>query len=227
MSLTALLCRLRSLLPILCALCFQLCPVLHEAHTPTHPCVHAGIPPGNQALLFAGRTLCPDSALLLDELQLDRFNLAQEAVIYMQPLLSQPVRVYLAQPAGASSTAASATATAPRQVFCEVVEAGSSLANILLLLVQRGLAQPHQQPQQQHRPQQQPPTDSSSMAVVVKRQDGSGCPRVHVHEGCTIQRLQETIWAAEGVAAGTLTFCQQAHDGCLQVAFTAAARDDM
>jgi hypothetical protein len=38
----------------------------------------AGTPVGNQALLFAGRHLGPDSALLLDELQLDSYSLAHE-----------------------------------------------------------------------------------------------------------------------------------------------------
>lgn len=38
----------------------------------------AGIPPANQALLFAGQVLGPDSALLLDELHLDSFSLSNE-----------------------------------------------------------------------------------------------------------------------------------------------------
>lgn len=40
--------------------------------------VLAGTPVGNQALLFAGRHLGPDSALLLEELQLDSYSLAHE-----------------------------------------------------------------------------------------------------------------------------------------------------
>lgn len=46
------------------------------------PCIvltaPSGIPVSNQALLFAGRHLGPDSALLLDELQLDSYSLAHE-----------------------------------------------------------------------------------------------------------------------------------------------------
>lgn len=38
----------------------------------------AGTPDSNQALLFAGRQLGPDAALLLDELQLDSYSLAHE-----------------------------------------------------------------------------------------------------------------------------------------------------
>jgi hypothetical protein len=38
----------------------------------------AGTPISNQALLFAGRQLGPDTALLLDELQLDSYSLAHE-----------------------------------------------------------------------------------------------------------------------------------------------------
>jgi hypothetical protein len=36
-----------------------------------------------------------------------------------------------------------------------------------------------------------------SSSVVVKRQDGSCCSKVHVDEGCTIEQLLEAIWEVE------------------------------
>lgn len=39
---------------------------------------HAGVAVGQQLLLFAGQVLCPDTALLLEDLGLDRFSLAHE-----------------------------------------------------------------------------------------------------------------------------------------------------
>jgi hypothetical protein len=40
--------------------------------------VVTGVPAHQQLLLFAGQVLCPDSALLLDHLGLDKFSLAHE-----------------------------------------------------------------------------------------------------------------------------------------------------
>lgn len=47
-------------------------------HRPCLLCGCTGTPVGNQALLFAGRHLGPDSALLLEELQLDSYSLGHE-----------------------------------------------------------------------------------------------------------------------------------------------------
>jgi hypothetical protein len=40
--------------------------------------VFSGVPVHQQLLLFAGQVLCPDSALLLEHLGLDKFSLAHE-----------------------------------------------------------------------------------------------------------------------------------------------------
>jgi hypothetical protein len=39
------------------------------------------VPASHQVLLFAGRQLAPDSALLLHDLHLDSFSLAQEVCV--------------------------------------------------------------------------------------------------------------------------------------------------
>lgn len=119
----------------------------------------------------------------------------------MQRQLSDPLRVYLSQPG-----------TAPSQQQAEMVEASSTLRNIMGLLTTRHLTT---------RPF---PSDPSAAAageakstsaaadcsscnstgsvvlpscVVVKRQDGSCCSRVHVTEGCTVQELVETVEQVE------------------------------
>jgi hypothetical protein len=140
----------------------------------------------------------------------------------MQPQLSQPIRVYLsAQPGGAKL-----------RLFPEVVEASSTLANIQELLTQRQLTcadfpplcgqslismSAHSSGRSSsaggaHAAAQA--TGSSrrgaavgSTNVVVKRQDGSCCSRVHVDEGCTIEGLLEAIWEVEVRRSATCS-CQ-------------------
>ncbi|WIA22995.1 hypothetical protein OEZ86_009913 [Tetradesmus obliquus] len=205
-----------------------------------------GVPVHQQLLLFAGQVLCPDSALLLDHLGLDKFSLAHEVVVYMQRQLAEPVLVYLCQPG-----------PAPCQLHAETVEAHSTLANIMGLLQQRKLAsRPFPVAAGAASTQRQGPAaarasthssrssvaDSSSggagtgsagesaaggsvilpSCVVVKRQDGSCCSRVRVTEGCSISQLQDTIQQVEGVAPSHLSFCQ-AQDGCLHVVWGPSA----
>lgn len=198
----------------------------------------AGTPPGQQALLFAGRQLAPDDAVLLPDLRLADYNLGGALVVYLQPRLAAPVRIFLTRRAGDPAAAA------PRQAWPELVEAASTLGNVARLLAVRGLSA----------------GDFPAEVVVVKRADGSGCPRVCVRLGDSVQRLLDAIWQAEvrardlscwhataarlrsastgqadarrlapthasvrlraqGVAVASVTFCQQAGDGCLQATF--------
>jgi len=148
--------------------------------------------------------------------------LVLQVVVYMQPQLSQPVRVYLSKQPGSANC----------RMFPEVVEASSTLANIQDLLAERQLtcmpfppAARSLQEAGQHASTsaQQPaapagaactstdgdaPTQAKGGAieagvaagssnVVVKRQDGSCCSKVCVEETCSIQELLEAIWEAE------------------------------
>jgi hypothetical protein len=152
----------------------------------------------------------------------------------MQPQLSQSIRVYLsAQPGGAKL-----------RLFPEIVEASSTLANIQQLLTQRQLTCTEFPPicsqgvistsahssgrdsraEGAHAAAraQQEVTGSSgrgaaagSTNVVVKRQDGSCCSRVHVDEGCTMERLLEAIWEVEVRASASATCSCDAISSCV------------
>lgn len=136
----------------------------------------------------------------------------QQVVVYMQPQLSQPVRVYLSTQPGGSN--------AKQRLFPEDVEATSTLTNIQDLLTQRQLTcMPFPPPAQTSSTggaaaagsaQGSARTSSSSSSggqagagaigssnVVVKRQDGSCCSKVQVEEGCTVQELLEAVWEVE------------------------------
>lgn len=141
----------------------------------------------------------------------------QQVVVYMQPQLSQPVRVYLSTQPGGSN--------AKQRLFPEVVEASSTLTNIQQLLTQHQLTcMPFPPPAQNSSiggaataaaaaagsAQGSARTSSSSSSggqagagaigssnVVVKRQDGSCCSKVQVEEGCTVQELLEAVWEVE------------------------------
>lgn len=139
----------------------------------------------------------------------------QQVVVYMQPQLSQPVRVYLSTQPGGSN--------AKQSLFPEVVEASSTLTNIQQLLEQRQLTcMPFPPPAQGQNGSTggaaaaagsahgSARTSSSSSGgrqagagaigssnVVVKRQDGSCCSKVQVEEGCTMQELLEALWEVE------------------------------
>eukprot|EP00878_Enallax_costatus_P043598 GHUV01051626.1.p1 GENE.GHUV01051626.1~~GHUV01051626.1.p1 ORF type:complete len:257 (+),score=87.20 GHUV01051626.1:404-1174(+) len=193
-----------------------------------------GVSPDQQLLMFAGRQLFPDSALLLDHLALDSYSLAHEVVVYMQRQLSEPLRIYLCHPG-----------TAPTQQQAEMVEASSTLSNIMNLLTTRHLstrpfpttaaALGSAAPAAANKPRaaglaSAGGTDSAVSSgsailpscVVVKRQDGSCSSKVHVTEDCTVQQLVETIEQVEGVSASHLTF-YQAPDGCLHVVYGPSA----
>jgi hypothetical protein len=137
-----------------------------------------------------------------------------QVVVYLQPRLSLPVRVYLCGQPG----------TPNLRMFPEVVEASSTLANIQELLQLRQLtcmafpAEEHSASipsaqQQQQQEQQQPAqacsssTSSGSSSVVVKRQDGSCCSRVCVGQQCTVQELLAALWEVEVSCSGN-TSCQ-------------------
>lgn len=139
-----------------------------------------------------------------------------QVVVYMQPQLSQPIRVYLSAQPGSANL----------RMYPEVVEAGSTLANIQDLLAQRQLTCTdfplHNNQTDQGLTSisaQGSARNSSSSAggsaqgcigsssgqgvaagssnVVVKRQNGSCCSKVRVEEDCSIQELLEAIWEVE------------------------------
>lgn len=138
----------------------------------------------------------------------------------MQQQLAEPVRVFLC-----TSCAAGASR---QQLHVELVEAGSSLANIMQLLHTRRVAtQPF--------PTVGPPagggassSDSSGIlagGVVVKRADGSCCSGVNVTEACSVHQLQAAIQRTDGCWPALLTF-HQAPDGCLHATYTVTAGSD-
>lgn len=66
-----------------CVVAQELMPGRMVPLFPPFCAVHAGVPAANQALLFAGRQLAPDSALLLTDLQLDKYSLAHEVCVVL------------------------------------------------------------------------------------------------------------------------------------------------
>jgi hypothetical protein len=156
--------------------------------------IFAGTPASNQALLFAGRPLAPDAALLLPELRLDAFSMGHEVVVYMQPLLTAPVRVYVTGQHGGSSCASS---VAGKRLHLEHVEAASSMANIQALLVTRGLTCAPFPSAATRGSCTAAGAEPSSSDVVVNRADGSCCARVRVNESSSLQELVAAIWQAE------------------------------
>jgi hypothetical protein len=129
-------------------------------------------------------------------------------VVYVQPQLAVPVRVFLTGPGPGNPSSA--------RLFPELVEADSSLANIQALLQQRQLTCTAFPPVVGRAGEAAGRSSSSSPAgagqqaaaaaaaaaggssnVVVKRQDGTCCSRVRVHEACSLQQLLEAIWQAE------------------------------
>ncbi|KAF8066382.1 TMEM45B [Scenedesmus sp. PABB004] len=145
-------------------------------------------------------------------------------VIYMQRTLAAPVRVFLAAPPGAGAGGAAARPAA------ELVEAGSSLANVAALLSARGLApapwlaadaalatvaaglpgpRPGQPPAAAPAAAAPPPPGAILPGgVVVCRGDGSCVDRVRVGAACTVGELLAAVEAAEGTPPRHLLFHQ-------------------
>lgn len=128
-----------------------------------------------------------------------------QVVVYMQRHLHEPLRVYLCQPG-----------TAPTQQQAEMVEASSTLSNIMNLLTTRHLvsrpfpsaAVATAAAASKAKASSAAPSASSAdgssnpnailpSCVVVKRQDGSCCSKVHVNEACTVKQLVEAIEQVE------------------------------
>ncbi|KAF6263369.1 hypothetical protein COO60DRAFT_459029 [Scenedesmus sp. NREL 46B-D3] len=162
-----------------------------------------GVSVHQQLLLFAGQVLCPDSALLLGNLGLDRFSLAHEVVVYMQRQLAEPVLVNLCQPG-----------SAPCQMHPQIVEARSSLANVMALL-------------QQHKLAGRPFPVAAGAGVKSKtagerRHESAGVGAPHSagmslgSASSSVTELQVVIHQVEGAAPTHLSF-YQAQDGCLHV----------
>lgn len=142
-----------------------------------------------------------------------------QIVVYMQRQLSEPLRIFLCQPGAAATQQA------------EMVEASSTLSNIMSLLTTRHLttrpfptaaagaasitagAEPASSAASKARIGGTASTGGKDSAVgcdsailpscvVVKRQDGSCSSKVHVTETCIVQQLLEVIEKVEVGAAG-------------------------
>lgn len=158
-----------------------------------------------------------------------RASFVLQVVVYMQRQLSEPLRVFLCQPG-----------PGPCRQHPEMVEASSTLSNIMQILTTRQLTTrpfPVQELAMFQATSQSPAgsnarNSSCSTAnsggtdmmrqgassgsvmlpscVVVKRQDGSCCSKIHVTESCTLEELIMNIIQIEvglhsGLYAGWLS----------------------